>query len=163
MTRPRTRYRDRKRRRDLRAAAPTRGARAWGADVRWGVAAGACFAALYSGMAVVLYVLAGPAQFGDKGLTLRATVAAYAAGGLAGGALVGLLRPLARWRAGAMLVGVAAAVPLTLALTLAMRGHPAGWSEDVWGGGALAAVALGLGCGFIAYEPPDAGRGAPAA
>jgi hypothetical protein len=96
------------------------------ANIRWGLRGGLWVAAVLSGYVVMLYVARGSAPFVANSTTLPQVLLLYAAGGLAGGILVGLLRPLTRWRAGAVFTGV-----LTAALVYdgAIRAVTGSWVD----------------------------------
>lgn len=94
-------------------------------NVAWGIRRGVVFASVYAAWAVVLLVARGSAPFKRYGTTFGATIALYFVGGVAAGAIVGALRPLAQWRAGAAAVGVVAATPVYLATMLVLEGP--GW------------------------------------
>ena len=129
------------------------------ADVRWGVGAGLWFAAAYSVLAAAIFAARGSAPLAGAGLTLPGVVAAYFAGGAAGGALVGLGRPLLRWQVGAMLVGVLAAGPLALALLHALGARPSRADLGPAGGAALAALIWGVMFGNMYWKRlPEAER-----
>ena len=92
---------------------------------RWGLAAASCYIA----WAVVLFVVSGGATFHEKDASFGGVVVAYAVGGLAGGAIVGLLLPLMRFRFGAFIVGVIAFVPVELGFRVVEFGF-APWRYD---------------------------------
>lgn len=88
-----------------------------------GTISGLFCASLYSAFALVLYLFGGgSARFEANDTTLLNAIAAYFAGGLAGGATAGLLAPLGKRWYGAMLVGTVVAVPLLTAFFVALDG-----------------------------------------
>ena len=78
-------------------------------NVIWGVGYGLAFAALFMAWAVIARIIGGADAFGEKGTTLLTVLALYLFGGVAAGGIVGLLRPIVRWRIGSVLVGIIAA------------------------------------------------------
>ena len=71
------------------------------------------------------------------------TLLAYAGGGVISGCILGLLRPLTRWRAGAALVGIAVALPAFFGIALAMSGLPQTWDDSIWASTVGCSVLLG--------------------
>lgn len=78
------------------------------ANVRWGVSYGVRIALIFSVIAWLALLVAGPTDFeaATEGASIFEVTALYFGLGAIGGMIVGLLRPLLRWRAGAALVGV---------------------------------------------------------
>jgi len=124
-------------------------------NIRWGVQWGLIFAAAYVVWAVVLLAGSGTTTFEKNGTTFPAVVALYVLGGLICGAIVGALRPLTRWKAGAAIVGIAAATPLYIAVEIMLAGPhyliagPGGIAGTIFGwaffavlGGSLAGLVL---------------------
>jgi hypothetical protein len=87
-------------------------------NVRQGLWWGAAFATLYSLAAVGIFVLHAPGPFHANGVSLPAVLALYWVGGLAGGLIYGLLLPLGRTLAGAMVLGFLVALPVAAAASL---------------------------------------------
>ena len=84
-------------------------------NIRWGVAYGVLFAAVLSGLVI-------PVAFARGALTasrMWLVIATYFASGVSAGLVVGLMREWTRRTAGALLVGLVAAVPVGIALQLA--------------------------------------------
>ncbi|HEU5077078.1 MAG TPA: hypothetical protein VFU02_22965 [Polyangiaceae bacterium] len=98
----------------------------WPRNVLRGLAWGAAAAFIYSIIALLLFALgeargeAPPADYPS----LPALVASYTAGFLAAGLLVGLLRPLARFPLGAMLLGALGALCVYGAVGIPVLGFP---------------------------------------
>ena len=110
-------------------------------NVAWGVGWGLVLAAILLIAASLVY-LAAFIGAASVGLSFWRLVLVYLGGGLLGGLVVGLLRPLTRSHLGAALVGVVAAVPVGVGVRL-LRNGLAPWSDkDTW---ALAIFALALG------------------
>jgi hypothetical protein len=114
-------------------------------NLRSGLEWGAAFAAVYSGYAVLLWLVRGAAPFRGAETTLPKVLAAYFAAGLVGGGLFGLCLPLGRTRPGAALLGLLIGVPVMYAMVLAAT-PPSEWMGDglvagLIGGGCLGPVA----------------------
>lgn len=84
-------------------------------NVRWGVANGALFAAVFSCLVALVRAPTGELT----GSRLLLVISTYFASGISAGLVVGILRPWTRRRAGAILVGIVAAVPVGIAVQLA--------------------------------------------
>ena len=83
----------------------------------WGIA----FAILYSGAALVMFLVRGFAPFLADGISFPRVLAMYWLGGLGGGLLYGLLLPLGRSLLGAMLLGFLVTVPVAAAASLLIQ------------------------------------------
>ena len=90
--------------------------------VIWGVRYGLAFAALFMAWAVFVRIVGGADAFGEKGTTLLTVLALYLFGGVAAGGIVGLLRPIARWRIGSAIVGIICAEVIYGAGWIALNG-----------------------------------------
>ena len=117
-------------------------------DLGWGIFWGLAFALVLTIVLVLLYAVRGSALFETYDTTFGGVVAVYFAGGLAGGAVVGLLRPLTRWRWGAAMVGVFAALPVGAAGRV-LRYGLAPWGPKDTITLVIFAVALGGTVGWI--------------
>lgn len=124
-------------------------------DLKWGVGYGLAFAAAYSAIVLVQYLVTGPGVVESRHITLGPTIAAYFVGGVVGGALVGLLRPFTRWRVGATLIGIIACLPLAIAFVVVIDGSPSHWKEETIVGTLIAAVLIGAIVGYRAWEAPS--------
>lgn len=82
-------------------------------NLLWGVRYGCIFAACYCAIALVIFAVGGEQSYRSYGVTFGQTIALYITGGLLGGAVVGLLRPLTKTWLGAAFVGVVAAIPIS--------------------------------------------------
>jgi hypothetical protein len=100
-------------------------------NVRWGAGLGLIFGAIYSVIALGIYATRGSRPFATNGVSLLALIAAYFGGGLAAGVVIGLFRPLLRWRLGAMVVGFIGAIPVGAAFRTAENGLARWTSDDV--------------------------------
>jgi hypothetical protein len=76
--------------------------------IKTGVGIGLIFASLYSLYMIGLYVIQGEEPFPRMGTTVLTVIATYFSGGITAGAVVGILRPLGRWRLGAIFIGIVA-------------------------------------------------------
>jgi hypothetical protein len=77
-----------------------------GPDLKWGVSWGVWFAAGYSLLASALFFLEGTLLGQASRFSFPAVISLYIAMGVIGGLIVGLLRPVARRRIGAIALGV---------------------------------------------------------
>jgi hypothetical protein len=98
---------------------------------------------MYWAWVIVLYAVRGAAPFDRLDVSLRGVISGYLAGGMAGGAVVGLLWPIAKVRIGAYLTATIAAGFALAGLIIAMEGMPQHWGADTWT--VLTVMALGLG------------------
>lgn len=80
-------------------------------DVLFGIICGLAMAALTSLVALAIFVLQGPGAFERLGVSLWEAIALYLLAGVVGGAIFGLLRPVANTRGGSIFVGILVAVP----------------------------------------------------
>ena len=123
-------------------------------DVRRAVTWALALAGLYSLYVVALFALRGAAPFKAVGLSLGAVLALYAGGALAAGAIVGVLMPLARWRAGAAAVGAVAAIPFVAGVLLAVEGPFPVTAARPWAKILFVAATLGGLTGLVLWSPP---------
>ena len=121
---------------------------AWG--VAWGLFLAACFTVI-AAVPALIRALIGPAHAWQKGLTFFAIIGVYLFGGIFGGAVVGVLRPVSRWWVGRRLIGVVVAVPVTIAIRYAVYGWRP-WSEAELENWTFTAIVWGLAMSF-APEP----------
>ena len=91
-------------------------------DIAWGMIGGAALAGYYTLVAGLIYLFKGAAPFAASGVSFIGTLAAYWAGGLIGGIVVGVLAPYARNRLGAMGIGILVAFPACVAISLVASG-----------------------------------------
>ena len=107
-------------------------------------------AIILSCMPVVAAILSGSLTIqlrGDASVGVFTVIVVYLAGGLIGGGIVGALLPFVRWRVGAAIVGVVAAIPLFTGIAVSMAAFHASYD---WVTVAIASVALGgpVGIGY---------------
>lgn len=98
-----------------------------GRNVRWGVVQGASFAAIAS-LVVSLFEIP---QWHIYGPHLWVVVGTYFSAGVGAGAVVGVLRPLTRYLIGALAIGIIAAVPVAIVVSLAASSPK--WGPIEWG------------------------------
>jgi hypothetical protein len=110
----------------------TRPQREMGSDIRWGISGAMFIAGVYSAWVMAVYVFRGSEPFSRVGMTLPLVVVTYLAVGFVAGLIVGLLRPLTRWKAGAYVVGLVAALFGGAGIVAALRGPPTTWDFDEW-------------------------------
>jgi len=127
----------------------------------WGLAFGCTYAALATAI-VVLGAVGGGAAAGGAGRLWAQLVALYLAGGLAGGAVVGLLWPLAAESVrGEGVVGAVAIFPLGVSILMLEKGWVSGWDRGDWTIAVIFSVLVGgLGGPQVAaaLEEGEAGR-----
>jgi hypothetical protein len=118
-------------------------------EIRAGVVTGCAIAVLFSLIATIGYAANGFAATERRsGLSILEIVAAYFAGGITGGAVVGALIPLTRRKWGAPLVGFLGVLPFALAIMSSLM------TRDQWfpAGAVLAvlfAAIFGAGLGSV--------------
>ena len=91
-------------------------------DIGGGAKAGLAFGAAFTGWATFVFIMHGDAAFANHHLTYASTIGLYLGGGLVSGAIVGALKPLARYDIGVAVIGVVAAIPALLGFTIATQG-----------------------------------------
>lgn len=124
-------------------------------NVRTGTLIGFVIASLYSLYAVILYAIRGAAPFEANGVSLGGIVAAYYGAGVAGGAIVGALSPLLRWRLGATIVGIVAGFVVFLGIGLATEGHISRWTGRTWETAIVLGTLFGVICSNIIWRRPS--------
>lgn len=106
---------------------------------------GLAMAAFYSLIAVVIYGVGGKAPFATHNSSLRETLLIYWVGGVLGGAILGVLKPVARNVVGTIVVGIVVAMPVS-AMTMFAFDKNAPWQPIVIMAvifGTIGGVALG--------------------
>jgi hypothetical protein len=120
-------------------------------NIVWGMRRGLAFAGVISLFVLVIYIANG-AAFAKLGISLPEIVLLYAVGGTIAGAVVGAMRPLTNTRVGAMATGVAAALPVSLALGLAFYGAPTQWRRANVANCVIYAVIMGIMGGNVLWS-----------
>lgn len=95
--------------------------RYFGNRVWWGAKWGLLFGSALLVIALIVHLLSGERAFSERHTSLEAMAGTYLIGGAIAGALVGALRPLTSTAAGALVVGVTAAIPVMILLRFATR------------------------------------------
>jgi hypothetical protein len=117
-------------------------------NLGWGALWGLMFGLIYVLILGVLFALQGPEMFRPYDTTFTEVATLYLMGGVGGGLIVGLLRPLLRRRWGAALVGILAAIPVGLGFQM-MRIGSAPWGTKDTLVVAIFSVALGATVGWV--------------
>ena len=117
-------------------------------NLKWGVKGGLGIASFYCVWVGGLYLLGGPEPFSRLGVSLTSVIATYLVGGVAAGAVIGLLRPLSRNDFGAFVVGYLAAVPITAGLMIRLDGWPTAWTVRRWHEFPILVLVFGTMVGF---------------
>jgi len=122
----------------------TRLARRLRTDLPIGIRVGLSFSAVYIAMAITAYLLTlisrdPDAIKRDFGLNLPTILLLYAAGGLVGGVIVAVLRPLRSTAFGSFVIGTISTYPLAIAFE--MLGMP---RVDLYPEGVFVALGLSL-------------------
>jgi hypothetical protein len=111
--------------------------------VIFGLGGGAAFAI----WVLVLYALRGPQPFDEIGIGLGQALTFYLAGGAAGGLILGLLWPIAKWRIGAYVVSVFVCTVLVFCMGVQVSGNPVTWDYSAWLAVPVLAIIFGLAFG----------------
>lgn len=98
----------------------------WG--IRWGIYGAVFFTGLAAIPALLRFLLNVEEVDGHRLPSFPVIIGLYLFGGVFGGAIVGLLRPLARSWWGMRLVGIVAAVPFCFAVSVALSGLS--WTQE---------------------------------
>jgi hypothetical protein len=122
--------------------------------IKQGVAIGLAFACLYSLYVGGLYFLQGPAPFQRLGTSIGVVIGTYFFGGISAGIVVGVLQPLARWRLGAIVIGIIAAFFVFYGIGIAANGSPSEWRKNVWITWTVLPIVFGALAGNRFWERP---------
>lgn len=97
-----------------------------GEDLGWGMLWGLGYAVVVSAIATAVFAIVwlGGSEQAAGEPTLLSVLAAYLTAGVVGGCLVGLLRPLAYWPLGAMVLGFIVGLPIYGSIAVALDGWP---------------------------------------
>lgn len=101
----------------------------WGLNVLWGVYWSLCVAVIFILYSVLLLLVRGNAAFEANDVTFLGTVAVYLFGGVCTGLILGTLRPLGRFWLGAAILGYLCAIPVYVAVRVAVNGFE-NWSRE---------------------------------
>lgn len=91
-------------------------------DIRWGLAWARWFVLGYSTLAIVIYAVRPLLTEQPPPFPLYRVLLAYIGGGAAGGLMLGTLRPMARSRAGSIVLGIIVALPVYYGFAIAAVG-----------------------------------------
>jgi len=130
------------------------------ANIRGGIRFGMFGAVMFSGCALLLYLVGGQKPFTQLGTSPPKLVAVYWGGCLAAGAIGGALTPLARWAAGSALIGAVVGVCLEVALRISQSGIFFWDRRDPFFMGFFAACGLIAALYFRWFPPKTAPPGA---
>jgi O-antigen/teichoic acid export membrane protein len=122
-------------------------------DLLWGLKWGFWFALFFSFVAVAMTLFTGGEIIERQRISLTASIAIYVFGGFSGGIVLGLLRPLTKYRIGAALVGIVVMTPASILLGLTLFGPPHDWSRDMTVTVILLPMVLGGPGGYLYWEP----------
>jgi hypothetical protein len=120
-------------------------------DFLWGIRPGLKVGAFLSVWGIVVYLVSGPRAFTQHGTTIQQVILGYFVGGIACGALAGLLRPRVRSRLSHMLIGVVVALPVYPVLRTTIDGLTK-WDRWDYAGVFLFALIGGTIVGNIVFE-----------
>jgi hypothetical protein len=90
-------------------------------NLQWGLSWAIAFAAVYAVWASVWFAIGGQRAFARKHVTFESTILSYLESALVAGLVLGLLRPLNKYRAGSVLIGFATGAAIGLTVALAME------------------------------------------
>ena len=121
-------------------------------NLRWGVLYGLAYAAVASVWVAVIALARHETYFAQYGLALAQLIALYALAGVAGGIVVGLLRPLTGHPIGAAAVGVIAGIPAMLVFFIALSDDPRPLTNIDWRGGVLLSTLIGGPTGYLRWR-----------
>lgn len=124
-------------------------------DLKWGLTWGLWFAGGCSLLAAALFTIRGTVLGEASRFSLPLVILAYIAMGGIGGLIVGLLRPVARWRLGAAAVGIVVGVIVYFIAGLTAIGA----REFLSPPGSVSALVLGTliggACGYNSWSPDN--------
>jgi hypothetical protein len=92
----------------------------------------------------MVYLFGGRAPFAANSVTVQTVLITYVCVGLAGGILVGLMRPLLKYRAGLYGAGLLVSIVLSVGITMSVKGVPSQWGLESWIAVAIVSVVLGI-------------------
>jgi hypothetical protein len=121
-------------------------------NVRWGVLNGLLYAAIGFVIVAVVALVRGQNRFGQYGLSMGTVFLTYTTGGIAAGAIVGLLRPWTKNAIGATIVGVVAGIPFMLAAFIGFGDSPRPLENVDWQGVLTIGSLLGGGFGYLRWK-----------
>jgi hypothetical protein len=108
-------------------------------NIVWGLRRSMAVAAGFAAFVIVEYLLLGPRTTGRIGVTLPAILSIYVCGGLAAGIVLGVGRPWAKIRVGAVIIGVFVGICVYGSAGIIIDGLPSHWDGAAW----FAAILVG--------------------
>jgi len=116
-------------------------------NVVWGIKWGVILGAIPCGLSLIGAVVRATHSFEASGstssVTLRTALLVDVVGSLAAGTIMGLVRPLLRWRAGAIVTGIVDGIVWFVLAGTAVRGSPWNWGTPYWVGVMAAGMSIG--------------------
>ncbi|SRR6266498_1785612 len=101
-------------------------------NLQWGFVRAFIVAAGFSGIVAIQYLLKGPKFLEKYGVDLTGLFSYYWFAALVIGVVLGLLRPITRYRSGAILTGVIVGLIGYGAASILMFGFPRSWASEIW-------------------------------
>lgn len=122
-------------------------------DLRWGAGWGLFGGVVWGVFAAVVIILRdGIPESAPERVTPLTLLTLYPLGGIGAGLVVGLLRPFARERSGAMLVGMVAALPFAAGFMYLKSGSISGWGGAEWFAVIAGSMLLGAMGGYKLWD-----------
>lgn len=125
-------------------------------DVLWGIRVGLIIGCMYAALVVILYAIGGSARFDRINVPLSNLLVVYLLGGLTAGTVLGVFRPALRDRYSAFVVGVIAAIPVSIGITILVTQKARNWTVAEWSTVAfmsLFVAAVGI---AVLWQDPEA-------
>lgn len=111
------------------------------------IAVGIACALLYAAWVLLVYFMRSSAPFESVGASPGVVVAFYLVMGVLGGAIVGVMWPLARQRVAAFGISLLVAFMVTMGALIVLEGTPAEWDPRIWIVVPVMTLAFGLAFG----------------
>jgi len=115
------------------------------ADIRWGLRGSLVVTGIYCGWVIAVRAIVGDRPFTANSVSLGTVVLTYAVVGMMAGALVGVMRPFLKWRAGAYAAGVSTGLILSMGIIASVKGYPSTWDRGSW----IAVLVVSIAAGFV--------------
>jgi hypothetical protein len=113
-------------------------------DIGWGAKYGLTFAIVIFLISILFYALSGGESFAKRGLSLGQVGAFYLLAGTLAGSIVGAARKYLRSAVVRLAVGIVAAIPVSVGVSLMRSGSPTTWDDSTWVPTALTAIIFGI-------------------
>lgn len=101
-------------------------------NLRWGIKWGVVMSGAFCLFTIAGFILNGLRPPSDSHITLGKAFAVDVTGPLASGIILGIFRPLLRWRAAAIVIGVLAGAFYFAELNFLFEGPVSGWNVGDW-------------------------------